>query len=63
MKITKEEILQRQQQANNDNNVGWLDKAKMESKGINANPMKLTGYVRPENPFRECQTKKPYYGF
>lgn len=59
MKITKQEIIAKIEAANNANKIGWLDKAKMESNGINANPMKLTGYVKPENPFRECQTKRP----
>lgn len=38
---------------------GWLDKSIKDREGINANPMKLTGYEPKENPFRECQQPRP----
>ena len=63
MKVTSEDIKKKQVEAALANNIGWLDTAKMDSQGIKANPMKLTGYVKPENPFKECQAKRPDWGF
>lgn len=64
MKITKEMLEQKKLQAQQANNIGWLDTVKMETYGIKTSkPMKLTGWERPEKPFQECQTKKPFWGF
>lgn len=60
MKITKEEILQKQQQAAQGNSIGWLDTEKMNKFGIQTSqPLKLTGYEPKENSFRICQTQRP----
>lgn len=60
MKITAEEIRQRQQQAEQDNSIGWLDTEKMNKFGVKTSkPLKLTGWEPKENMFREGQTQRP----
>ena len=60
MKVTKEQLEQKKLQAQIDNNKGWLDTEKMNKFGIKTSqPFKLTGYVKPENAFRICQTRRP----
>ena len=56
MKITKEEIQAKIAKAEQANKGSIFDAFKSL---IPSKPMKLTGYERPENPFRECQTKRP----
>lgn len=63
MKITKEQLDQKKLQAQQDNSIGWLDTVKMNQYGIKTSqPMCCTGYNKPENVFREGQTKKPFWG-
>ena len=62
MKVTKEQLEQKKLQAQFDNSIGWLDTEKMNKYGVQTSqPLKLTGYIKPENPFRECQTPKPHW--
>lgn len=64
MKITKEEIQAKIDAANQAKTIGWLDTEKMQSEGIKTSrSMCCTGYVPKENAFKECQTKKPFWGF
>jgi hypothetical protein len=64
MKITSSDIKDKINKATQANQVGWLDTVKMQQQGIKASQFtekRLNGYERPENPFRECQIKKPRY--
>lgn len=70
MKITKEEILQRQQQANYDNNspdtsgnyMVFGEKKECLNPTLLNQKREQLGY-RPElqSPFHQCQTKRPRY--
>ena len=59
-KITKEIIQQKQQAANQVNNIGWLDTVKMQEQGIKTSkPFRLTGiFTVKENPFQVMLPKR-----
>lgn len=60
MHITKEEIVARQEKANQDNQLGWLDTEKMNCQGIKTSkPMCCTGYEPKERPFQIMLPQKP----
>jgi hypothetical protein len=64
MKVTSSDIKAKVEAANQANQIGWLDTEKMNTFGVQTSkPLKLTGYEPKENAFRECQTKKPFWGF
>ena len=59
-KVTSSDIKAKVEAANQANSIGWLDTVKMDKFGIKTSkPLYLTGYQRPENPFYECQVKRP----